>query len=153
MSSNEHENDYVLAFDHFYTTNHIQIIKALLPYINMENAPFLPAVIKYLELKYTLSIISKGQNPTSEISAASKEPTQADPEKIYNSIKNYLSTDEKNSFKQLINMMNTMNNMKEMQQMMELMQSMNTDTSNTNVTQEEPASMEDIFKLFTALNN
>lgn len=153
MASNEQENDYVLAFDHFYTNNHIQIIKALLPYIDINNFPLLPALIKYLELKYTISMINKGQTPTNEIKSSSKNESIPNPEKIYNSVKNYLSAEEKKSFKQMLNLMNTMNNMKEMQQMMELMQAFNTEPEEKNSTNEDAASMEDILKLFSALNN
>ena len=45
------DNDYVLAFDHFYTTNHIQILKSLLPFMDTDNFRMLPALIKYMELK------------------------------------------------------------------------------------------------------
>ena len=57
------DNDYVLAFDHFYTTNHIQILKSLLPFIDNNSANMLPAVIKYMELKHTLSVINSGGRP------------------------------------------------------------------------------------------
>ena len=47
------DNDYVLAFDHFYTTNHIQILKSLLPFMENGNFRMLPALIKYMEFQYT----------------------------------------------------------------------------------------------------
>ena len=55
----DNDNDYVLAFDHFYTTNHIQILKSLLPFMASESFPMLPVLIKYMELQYTISLISK----------------------------------------------------------------------------------------------
>lgn len=125
-------NDFVLAFDHFYTTNHIQIIKALLPYIDNDKTSYLPAIIKYLELKYTLSIIKQGQKPISQIKCASKNTTEEiDLEQIYNSIKNYLSADENNSIKQILNLFQTIKNMKEMQQLMELLNIDSSDNDNT----------------------
>lgn len=56
------DNDYVLAFDHFYTTNHIQILKSLLPFMDNKNSSMMPALIKYMELQYTLSLIHKGNS-------------------------------------------------------------------------------------------
>ena len=37
------DNDYVLAFDHFYTNNHIQILKSLLPFMESGSSQMLPA--------------------------------------------------------------------------------------------------------------
>lgn len=130
------DNDYVLAFDHFYTTNHIQILKSLLPFIPDENIQILPAMIKYMELKYTLSLINSGKRPihTDGLSACStnSQGTDADNmsdtlEQIYNAVHRYLAPDEEKSFGQILSAMRTMKNMREMQQMMELIQSMNPD--------------------------
>jgi hypothetical protein len=57
------DNDYVLAFDHFYTNNHIQILKSLLPFMESGSSQMLPAIIKYMELKHTLSLINSGNSP------------------------------------------------------------------------------------------
>lgn len=130
------DNDYVLAFDHFYTTNHIQILKSLLPFIPNESLQMLPAIIKYMELKYTLSLISSGKQPIHKdgISACSEASSGPDAdnagetlEQIYNAVRRYLAPDEEKSFNQILSVMRTMKNMREMQQMMELIQSMNPD--------------------------
>ncbi|MCM1183725.1 MAG: hypothetical protein NC337_10165 [Roseburia sp.] len=130
------DNDYVLAFDHFYTTNHIQIMKSLLPFIPAESLPMLPAIIKYMELKYTLSLIGSGKQPIPKdgISACSEVSTDASAdaagdtlEQIYNAVHRYLAPDEEKSFHQILSAMRTMKNMREMQQMMELLQSLNPD--------------------------
>lgn len=134
------DNDYVLAFDHFYTTNHIQILKSLLPFIENENSSILPAVIKYMELKYTLSLIEKGRRPIGDggIRACSKGQNEKDAnnienniEQIYNAVHRYLAPDEEKKFTQLLSAMRTMKNMREMQQMLEILQSLNPD-SDTN---------------------
>lgn len=130
------DNDYVLAFDHFYTTNHIQILKSLLPFIPGESLQMLPAMIKYMELKYTLSLINSGKHPIHKdgISACSEPSSGTDAdnfsdtlEQIYNAVHRYLAPDEEKSFNQLLSVMHTMKNMREMQQMMELIQSLNPD--------------------------
>lgn len=138
MGDTDQENDYVLAFDHFYTNNHIQILKALLPFIGADNMPLLPVMIKYMELRYTLSLVQSGHRPLSQIfSASTQEHGQGfpyaakeslDPERIYHSIKKYLAPNEEKSFKQVINLMHTMSNVKEMQQMMEMFQNMSSET-------------------------
>lgn len=129
------DNDYVMAFDHFYTTNHIQILKSLLPFMDNDNFRMLPVLIKYMELKYTLSMIGKepaglsGGIHASSIDTDLK--TAADPadnlEKIYKAVHRYLAPSEEKGFNQILSAMKTMKNMREMQQMMELFQSLNPD--------------------------
>lgn len=131
------DNDYVLAFDHFYTTNHIQILKSLLPFIENEGFGTLPALIKYMELQYTLSLIEKGSRPMGDagIRACSKGQNEKEPgsmetniEQIYNAVHRYLTPDEEKWFSQILSAMRTMKNMREMQQMVEILQSLNPDT-------------------------
>lgn len=131
------DNDYVLAFDHFYTTNHIQILKSLIPFIEGEHSGMLPALIKYMELQYTLNLIKKGTKPMEEssIHACSKRQNEKDAkgiedniEQIYNAVHRYLAPDEEKEFSQLLSAMRTMKNMREMQQMFEMLQSLNPDS-------------------------
>lgn len=131
------DNDYVLAFDHFYTTNHIQILKSLIPFIEGEQSSMLPVIIKYMELQYTLSLIQKGNKPTGEagIYACSKGQGEKDAkglenniEQIYNAVHRYLAPNEEKEFSQLLSAMRTMKNMREMQQMLEMLQSLNPDS-------------------------
>jgi hypothetical protein len=133
------DNDYVLAFDHFYTNNHIQILKSVLPFINAESASMLPVLIKYLELKYTMSLIGadNSQNPIGKVlhkantnihasnTESGNEPKMDTPfgniENIYNAIRRYLAPNEDKSLSQLVNAVNTMKSVREMQAMMELL--------------------------------
>jgi len=132
------DNDYVLAFDHFYTTNHIQILKSLLPFIEGKNASMLPVLIKYLEFQYTLTLTKKN-NPSlndSGIFASSRKEQheknaggiEENIEQIYNAVHRYLAPDEDKQFSQMISAMRTMKNMREMQQMLEMLQSLNPDS-------------------------
>lgn len=129
------DNDYVLAFDHFYTTNHIQILKSLLPFMDHDSFSMLPALIKYMELEYTLSLINKGSSGFSSgiraCSLSSDSKLSADPaenmENIYKAIHKYLAPSEEKKFSQMLSAFKTMKNVREMQQMMELFQSMNPD--------------------------
>lgn len=130
------DNDYVLAFDHFYTNNHIQILKSLLPFIEGENSAMLPVFIKYMELKHTISLAGKKGNGMHNggIFASSVRNEKKSPggikdniEEIYNAVRRYLAPGEDKEFSQLISAIRTMKNMREMQHMMEMLQSLNPD--------------------------
>lgn len=130
MSELDHENDYTLVFDHFYTNNHIQILKSLLPFFDTGFSSYLPVLIKYLELQHTLELVKKGIQPVEPcLKAASKQAP--DLEEIYKTIKKYLAPNEEKSLQQIIDMMHTMENIKEMQKMMEFFQSMNGDDNDS----------------------
>ena len=119
-----------MFFDHFYTTNHIQILKSLLPFFDTGFSSYLPVLIKYLELQHTLELAQKGIQPIPPgILAASKQAP--DLEEIYRAIKKYLAPSEEKTLQQLIDMMHTMENVKEMQKMMDFFHSMNGDDSNS----------------------
>ena len=130
------DNDYVLAFDHLYTNNHIQILKSLLPFIESDTFNKLPVLIKYMELKYTISLCNDGKQSLKDgINACSKNSFDnnidfnENLEKMYNAIHKYLAPDEEKSLSQILSAFNTMKNIREMQQMMELFQSMNPDSN------------------------
>lgn len=127
MEEQENDNDYVLIFDHFYTNNHIQILKSLLPYMDVDQLPMLPIMIKYMELQYTIRLIHQNIRPASAaLSACSKEPP--DLETIYHAVHKYLAPEEEKGFQQVINLMHTMDNVREMQQVMEMMQNISNDS-------------------------
>ena len=130
MEEQDNDNDYVLVFDHFYTNNHIQIMKTLLPYIDSA-MPMLTVMIKYMELQYTMKLIRKNARPeASVLSACSKD--SPDIETIYQSIRKYLAPEEEKSFQQIIQLMHTMDNVRQMQQMMEMLQTISADGENAN---------------------
>jgi hypothetical protein len=124
------DNDYVLAFDHFYTNNHIQILKSVMPFIKPGSSSLLPVLIKYLELKYTLSLVGTNEKfPCTDIHASNLEPDNepkmdipfGNIENIYNAIRRYLSPNEDKNMGQLVNAMKTMKSFREMQAMMEML--------------------------------
>ena len=130
MSELDNENDYTLVFDHFYTTNHIQILKSLLPFFHTGLFSYLPVLIKYLELQHTLELTKKRMQPLNHgIYAASNQSHDLD--EIYKAIKKYLTPEEEKNIHQILNMMHTMENVKEMQKMMEFFQNMSDDDSSS----------------------
>ncbi|MBQ6994422.1 MAG: hypothetical protein IJN64_08060 [Lachnospiraceae bacterium] len=130
MSELDNENDYTLVFDHFYTTNHIQILKSLLPFFHTGLFSYLPVLIKYLELQHTLELTKKRMQPLNHgIYAASNQSHDLD--EIYKTIKKYLTPEEEKNIHQILDMMHTMENVKEMQKMMEFFQNMTGDDSSS----------------------
>ena len=130
MSELDNENDYTLVFDHFYTTNHIQILKSLLPFFHTGLFSYLPVLIKYLELQHTLELTKKRMQPLNHgIYAASNQSHDLD--EIYKAIKKYLTPEEEKNIHQILDMMHTMENVKEMQKLMEFFQNMSGDDSSS----------------------
>ncbi len=151
------DNDYVMAFDHFYTTNHIQILKSLLPFIDNNSANMLPAIIKYMELKYTLSVTtSSAHQLATNISACSTSDTEnADAsdnlERIYNAIRRYLAPAEDKFFNQIMSTARTMKNVREMQQMLELFQSINPDMNMDFGNMSDGIDINEMLQLFNSM--
>ena len=104
--------DYVMEFDRRYTNNHIQILKAV--YSCVESIPYIPVMIKYLELKQTIKML----NEPPGIVASEKQGFS--PDKLYKAVKPYLSASEDQSCQQLLSLFHTIDQAKEMKQMMEL---------------------------------
>ena len=61
MDSNEHNK--VIAFDTLFCTNHIQMLKVLLPYMNHQMQKSMAVYIKFLELNYTIDYFRKHPYP------------------------------------------------------------------------------------------
>lgn len=116
-------SDNILAFDTLFTTNHMQILKSLLPYVDSDFQKKLAVYIKFSELQYTLSYF---QNHKAEISGCSLTKKEFDLSSIYQTIKGYCTHEEQSQIEQLINFMNTMEMVKNMREMMEFMNELET---------------------------
>ena len=124
----QQQDDFVYAFDMMYTTNHIQILKVVLPYFEPALQHQLAVYIKYLELQYTLKTpIKEKQNlkasgndcgcPSPKVPKDKKTLITS----LVKSIKPYLTEQELKQVSQIENAFQAMNNMQEMQKMMELL--------------------------------
>ena len=59
-SENIEENmEAILAFDMLYTTNHMKILKLLIPYLESEHQKKLAVFIKWQELMFTLNFFKQ----------------------------------------------------------------------------------------------
>lgn len=117
------ENDQakIIAFDTIFTTNHIQILKILLAYIDPSRQKHMAVCIKLLELQYTLSFFK--MHPASALQGIPHENT-FDAAKLCNEIFPLCSRSEQTHIKQMREMYQNVENLQEMMQMMQMMQMM-----------------------------
>lgn len=114
MDSNEHNK--VIAFDTLFTTNHIQMLKVMLPYMDYKTQKSLAVYIKFLELRYTIDFC--GQYPHSPC----MNPEESfDLGKICDELFPYCTEKERNQMEQLRNMFRSMEMYQEISRTMELM--------------------------------
>ncbi len=130
---NNTENDFVMAFDHFYTTNHIQILKSLIPFLGSNLAAMLPVFVKYLELKHAISLMNQKEVMRTPDMYHCSQITSLDKitpelvENLYKSVHCYLTPEEDKKVQGIRNLMQTFASFQEMQQMMELMKVLSPD--------------------------
>ena len=115
-SMEENELGSITAFDSLFTTNRIQMMKVLLPYLKPEQQGALAVCIKAMELNYTLSFF---KNHPHAIPLRLSQRT--DTSRLWDEILPFCGPAERS---QVENMKNMMQNMKQMQEMMETMQMM-----------------------------
>ncbi|MDE7205816.1 MAG: hypothetical protein K2N90_01395, partial [Lachnospiraceae bacterium] len=122
-----------------------------------EQAGMLPALIKYMELQYTLDLIQKGSKPMEQnkIHASSQNQNEKNAkgiedniEQIYNAVHRYLAPNEEKEFSQLLSAMRTMKNMREMQQTLEMIQSLNPDADTNGNTGFGNLDINEILQMF-----
>lgn len=112
----ENEMGSITAFDSLFTTNRIQMMKILLPYLKADQQGALAVCIKMMELNYTLSFFKN--NPHA---MPVRLPQKSDTSRIWDEILPFCGPAERGKVE---NMKNMMQNMKQMQEMMETMQMM-----------------------------
>lgn len=116
MSRDEPEKkDRIRAFDALFTTNHIQIYKLLLPYLDQSLQRQLAVYIKYLEFQYTADYFKNhpfGYMPREYLSDATQ---------LYHDILPYCSYSERKKAEQLIELFSTIKNAEEMMETVNMM--------------------------------
>ena len=90
------DTDSVTAFDTLYTTNHLQMLKILLPHLQAEMQPHIAVYIKLKELLFTLHF-SK-ENRKSYCSLTEKE---TDIQSLIRELSPYMNGNEKDMLKKL----------------------------------------------------
>lgn len=113
--------DKVMAFDALFTTNHIQMLKLFLGYLEPPLQGQLAVYIKFLELQYTLSFF-RG-NPYASLSLCPDTAgSHGDFSGLMEDMLPFCSAEEKEKLKNMQNMMNNLKNMQEMMEMVQMMQ-------------------------------
>ena len=110
------KNEQIYAFDSLYTTNHIQMLKILLPCLNPPLQKNLALYIKFLELRYTISFLNAQPYAISGCGFDKKNGEQEIP---VGDLLPYLTPQEAENLKQLQKSMDIMKQFSTMQKNME----------------------------------
>lgn len=120
-SENLEENtEAILAFDTLYTTNHMKILKLLIPYLETEYQKKLAVFIKLQELMFTLNFFR--QYSASLYSPDFKQGKKMDLNTLIPLLIPYCNEAEKNIISQFSQIQNMMNMMEQMQVYMPMIQ-------------------------------
>ena len=115
----EREPGSIAAFDSLFTTNRIQMMKVLLPYLEPAQQGALAVCIKVMELNYTLSFFRDHSHAAPFVA-----PKQSDPSMLWDEILPFCGPEERSQVENMKNMMQNMSKMQEMMDMMQMMQEM-----------------------------
>ena len=127
MATKNEEATNVMAFDALYTTNQIQKIKVLLPYIEPSMQKHLAVYIKYMELQYTMKYVRRHPSQISGCSISSDD--KPDLRSLCRQLSLYSSPEEIRQLEQLQNMFEALETMQEMTQTMSALQEIFPDLS------------------------
>ncbi len=111
-------HDRVLAFDSLFTTNQIQKLKIVMPYMDSQMQKQMAIYIKYMELQYTISFFKK--NPYQLCGCFEKE----DPvnfKSLCNALMPYTDAGEKKQLEQFMGIFQAIDMYKEFSQTFEMM--------------------------------
>ena len=114
--------DRVLAFDALFTTNHIQMLKLLIGYMEPSMQGKLAAYIKFMELKYTLDLITK--HPHISIVPNKNEDSSPKATALLEDILPFTTPDQRTQLENIKSMLQNAESIKEMMEMMELLKEM-----------------------------
>lgn len=117
----------VTAFDTFFTTNKIQMLKVLLAWIPPSQQGMFAVYIKFLELQHTLTLLHRpGMFFTNSrhLSADFFSGDNSDTIELLDELLPYSSRAERSRIDNMKNMLQSMGKMKEMMEMAEMMKEM-----------------------------
>ena len=119
-ANNDDMTEAILAFDTLYTTNHLKILKLLLPYLATEHQKKLAVFIKWQELMFTLNFFK--QYSASLYSPDFNKKKKLDVNILISLLTPYCNEAEKSVISQFSQIQNMMNMMEEIQQYMPMIQ-------------------------------
>lgn len=118
--------DPIAAFDSLFTTNHIQMLKILLPRLSPETQGNFAVYIKFLELQYTAALLRR--HPSASLTAPGKQLSgslfndSADTIELLDELIPFSGPGERAKLNGLKNMLQNMGKMQEMMEMMQMLQ-------------------------------
>ena len=118
--NNEDATKAILAFDTLYTTNHMKILKLLLPYLECEHQKKLAVFIKWQELVFTLDFFK--QYSASLYSSDFKHKKNLDLNALLPLLIPYCNDSEKNLLQQFTQLQNMLHMYEDFQQYLPLLQ-------------------------------
>lgn len=125
MDSNEHNK--VMAFDTLFSTNHIQMLKVMLPYMDNQMQKTMAVYIKFLELNYTIDFYKKHPYP---VCGCMDKDSSHDLFKMCTELLPYCTEEERKQIEQIRNIFQSMEMYKEMSKTMDLMKDFMPDMGN-----------------------
>ncbi len=140
----QNNNHKILAFDTLYTTNHIQMLKILLPAVSSEWQHNLAVYIKFLELQYTWKSVSTASHMTYSFRGMFAE--KIDLFMLCEELLPYCTSNEQSMLNNIKNMQATMQQFKEMEEMMCMMKDLFPE--GTGMDSFSPDMMSDLFSMF-----
>ncbi|RKI86647.1 hypothetical protein D7V83_00685 [bacterium 0.1xD8-71] len=120
MADKNEDASNVMTFDALYTTNQIQKLKVLLPYIEPSMQKHLAIYIKYMELQYTMDYVRR--HPFQLCGCGLSTPEKPDLCKLCRELCLYSTPEEIRQLEQFQNMLKTLETVQEMSQTMSAMQ-------------------------------
>ena len=120
MANNHEEAANVMAFDALYTTNQIQKLKVLLPYIEPSTQKNMAVYIKYMELQYTMHYVRR--HPFQISGCSISDSQKPDLQSLCLQLSLYSSPEEIRQLEQFRNMLQTMETVQEMSQTLSALQ-------------------------------
>lgn len=112
--------DSITAFDTLYTTNHLQMMKILLPHLQADMQPAIAIYIKLNEFLFALRFSKESRHHVNSGSSQKEVDIQA----LICEISPYLNGNEKEMLKQLADMKDNMEKFQQISQMMQMMDGM-----------------------------
>lgn len=119
MEKNEH--DKISTFDTLFATNHTQMMKIVMPYLEQEQQKQIAVFIKYLEFQYTLSYFNSSPSELYSCSNHSIPKEEFNVNKICSEVLPYCTNEEKKKMEQITGLFRTMEMYREMSQTFEIM--------------------------------
>lgn len=119
MTDKQDDASNVMTFDALYTTNQMQKLKVLLPYLEPSMQKHLAVYIKYMELQYTMNYVKK--HTVTLCGCGLSQSEKPDIKELCRQLCRYSTPEEIRQLEQIENVLKTIETVQEMTQTMNAM--------------------------------